>query len=59
MVTVFDGHNDVLLRLWGKKQGDPVKDFLIGDGQGHMDLPRMLRGGFAGGFFAIFAPSPQ
>ncbi len=59
MVSVFDGHNDVLLRLWSKKQGDPVKDFLRGDGEGHMDLPRMLRGGFAGGFFAIFAPSPH
>jgi membrane dipeptidase len=59
VVSVFDGHNDVLLRLWSKKQGDPVKDFLRGDGEGHMDLPRMLRGGFAGGFFAIFAPSPH
>ena len=59
MVSVFDGHNDVLLRLWSKKQGDPVKDFLDGDGQGHMDLPRMIKGGFAGGFFAIFAPSPH
>lgn len=59
LVSVFDGHNDVLLRLWSKKQGDPVKDFLDGDGQGHMDLPRMIKGGFAGGFFAIFAPSPH
>jgi len=24
-----------------------------GDGKGHLDLPRMQRGGFAGGFFAI------
>lgn len=59
MVSVFDGHNDVLLRLWSKKHGDPVRDFLDGDGQGHMDLPRMIKGGFAGGFFAIFAPSPH
>jgi len=54
---VFDGHNDVLLRLWLKKQGDPVRDFLDGDGKGHMDLPRMIKGGMAGGFFAIFVPS--
>ncbi len=59
LVPVFDGHNDVLLRLWGKKSGDPVAAFLKGDGEGHLDLPRMIRGGFAGGFFAIFVPSPQ
>ena len=59
MVPVFDGHNDVLLRLWGKKAGDPVAAFLNGDGEGHLDLPRMIKGGFAGGFFAIFVPSPQ
>ena len=59
LLPVFDGHNDVLLRLWSKKSGDPVADFINGDGQGHLDLPRMIKGGFAGGFFAIFAPSPQ
>ncbi len=59
MIPVFDGHNDVLLRLWSKKAGDPVASFLTGDGEGHMDLPRMVKGGFAGGFFAIFVPSPQ
>ena len=59
MVAVFDGHNDVLLRLWSKKGGDAVMDFLKGDGQGHLDLPRMIKGGMAGGFFAIFAPNPQ
>jgi membrane dipeptidase len=59
LVPVFDGHNDVLLRLWSKKAGDPVASFLAGDGEGHLDLPRMVKGGFAGGFFAIFVPSPQ
>ena len=58
MVPVFDGHNDVLLRLWMKKQADPIADFLNGDEGGHLDLPRMIKGGFQGGFFAIFAPSP-
>ena len=56
-VPVFDGHNDVLLRLWVKTGGDPVTDFLQGDGLGHLDMPRMKKGGFAGGFFAIFAPT--
>lgn len=59
MIPVFDGHNDVLLKLWLKKGGDKVADFIKGDGEGHMDLPRMIKGGFAGGFFAIFVPSPQ
>jgi len=55
---VFDGHNDVLLRLF-KKTGTstPEHDFLLGDGEGHLDLPRMLQGGFAGGLFAVYVPS--
>ncbi len=57
-MQVFDGHNDVLLRLWLKKDSDPVRDFIDGDGKGHIDLPRMIKGGMAGGFFAIFVP-PQ
>ena len=57
-MQIFDGHNDVLLRLWMKKDSDPVRDFLDGDGKGHVDLPRMVKGGMAGGFFAIFVP-PQ
>src|SRR6185436_13445961 len=40
-----------------KTGGDPVADFLQGDGLGHLDMPRMKEGGFAGGFFAIFAPT--
>jgi membrane dipeptidase len=56
-IPVFDGHNDVLLRLWSKVGSDGVADFLTGDGLGHIDLPRMNAGGFAGGMFAIFAPS--
>ena len=59
MIPVFDGHNDVLLRLWSKTSGDPVRAFLDGDNEGHLDLPRMIKGGFAGGFFAIFVPSPN
>ena len=58
-IPVFDGHNDVLLRLWLKKEGDPVADFIDGDGKGHMDLPRMVKGQMAGGFFAIYVPNPD
>ncbi|MGQ0484361.1 MAG: dipeptidase [Hyphomicrobiales bacterium] len=56
-IPIFDGHNDVLLRLWLKKTGDPVADFIAGDGKGHLDLPRMAAGGFAGGMFAVFVPN--
>ncbi len=54
---VFDGHNDVLLRLWLKKSTKAVSDFIDGEATGHLDLPRMHDGGFAGGLFAIYTPS--
>lgn len=53
---VFDGHNDLLLRM-KMRPGDPVGDFLRGGQGGHLDLPRMLEGGFGGGLFAVFVPS--
>jgi membrane dipeptidase len=59
LVPVFDGHNDVLLRLWSKTNGTSAADFLDGDGLGHMDLPRMKKGAMAGGLFAVFVPSQQ
>lgn len=54
---VFDGHNDVLLRLL---QAPDRREaiWLTGEGKGHLDLPRMKAGGFAAGFFAIYIPSP-
>jgi membrane dipeptidase len=58
-VPIFDGHNDVLLRLWMKTNGREVPDFIEGDGLGHMDLPRMKAGHMAGGLFAVFAPSRE
>jgi membrane dipeptidase len=55
-MPVFDGHNDVLLRLMrGKIQ--PEKAFLDGDNIGHLDWPRMKQGGMFGGFFAVYVPS--
>ncbi len=54
---VFDGHNDVLLRLWLKKSTKAVSDFVDGEATGHLDLPRMNDGGFVGGLFAIYTPS--
>ena len=57
LVPVFDGHNDVLLRLMRRGGANPERAFLDGENVGHLDWPRMRAGGFAGGFFAIFVPS--
>lgn len=57
MIPVFDGHNDLLLRMHNAPaQRDAIWDGR--EGKGHLDLPRMKAGGFAGGFFAIYIPSP-
>lgn len=53
---IIDGHNDVLLRLHEKESAAKARDFVAGDGLGHLDLPRIQAGGMAGGFFAIFSP---
>jgi membrane dipeptidase len=60
MTLVFDGHNDVLLRLARKSEPDGgVASFLAGDGAGQLDLPRAKAGGFVGGLFAVFVPSHE
>ena len=57
MLPIFDGHNDVLLRLMKKSEPDGgAASFLDGDGAGHLDLPRAKAGGLAGGLFAVFVP---
>ncbi|MFZ1471018.1 MAG: dipeptidase [Paracoccaceae bacterium] len=58
MQPVFDGHNDLLLRLF-QAPDRRAEIFLTGEGKGHLDLPRMRAGGFAGGMFAIYVPSPS
>ncbi len=59
-LPVFDGHNDVLLRLreLGRPDGG-VRAFLEGGAGGHLDLPRAREGGLFGGLFAAFTPSRQ
>jgi membrane dipeptidase len=52
-IPVFDGHNDVVLRL------DEGRSFVEESGDGHLDLARARRGGFAGGLFAIFVSGPE
>ncbi len=56
-IPVFDGHNDTLLHLAIKSPGTE-EDFLTGR-EGHIDLPKAKAGGFAGGLFAMFAPSTK
>src|SRR3954449_7191616 len=51
MIPVFDGHNDALTR-------EDAADFAAGRDGGHLDLPRARAGGFAGGIFALFTPTP-
>jgi membrane dipeptidase len=59
MQLVFDGHNDVLLRLWHtrKSGADPIQEFTNGTQAGHIDGPRAKAGGLAGGFCAVYVPS--
>jgi membrane dipeptidase len=60
MLPIFDGHNDVLLRLIRKAEADDgVDSFLKGDGEGQLDLPRAKAGGLAGGLFAVFVRTKE
>ena len=55
---IFDGHNDTLLRFYNHDDLD-LSDFLGEMDGGHIDLARARRGGFAGGFFAVFVPNQE
>ncbi|MCH4547975.1 dipeptidase [Rhizobium changzhiense] len=59
MQFVFDGHNDVLLRLWthSKDGSDPIAEFADGTTVGHIDAHRAREGGLSGGLCAIYIPS--
>ncbi len=56
--SIFDGHNDTLLRFY---QNDDVAypDFFTEMDGGHIDLVRARQGGFAGGFFAVYVPNRE
>jgi len=45
--VIVDGHNDLVLHRWR------------GEETTHMDLDAAREGGFAGGFFALYVPSPS
>ena len=54
MTLIFDGHNDILLRLWMNDDAEG-KGFVEGMDT-HIDANKAKAGGLAGGFFAIFTP---
>ncbi len=56
--AIFDGHNDVLLKLYRAGGASAVQGFVEGNA-GAIDVPAAQAGGFAGGLFAVFVPSPM
>jgi membrane dipeptidase len=44
---IIDGHNDLVLRVWRGEESE------------HLVLDAALAAGFAGGFFALYVPSPR
>jgi membrane dipeptidase len=58
-VAILDAHNDALLRLYRRGGTDAPRAFIDGEVKGHLDVPKAQHGGFAGGLFAIFVPSPR
>lgn len=55
--AIFDGHNDVLLKLFKAGGLSASESFLTGR-EGAIDVPSARVGGFGGGFFAVYVPSP-
>lgn len=54
---VFDGHNDVLLKLYRAGGVSAAASFMSGCA-GAIDVPSAKAGGLGGGFFAVYVPSP-
>lgn len=55
---IFDGHNDLLLKLF-RSGGLSARGIFETGSDGHLDIAKANSGGFAGGFFAVFVPSPM
>jgi len=56
---VFDGHNDMLLKLWQQSAADAPSRFHQGNTHNHIDAVKAREGHLAGGLCAIFPPSPD
>ena len=57
-IPVFDGHNDVLTKIY-RSGGVPAAEEFLSDSNMHIDLGKARRGKFVGGFFAIWVASPD
>ena len=55
--VIFDGHNDVLLKLHMAGGLSATESFLTGR-DGAIDAVSAKKGKFGGGFFAVYVPSP-
>jgi len=54
---IFDGHEDFITQVRMRTRGFPPKpprDFLTASDEGHVDLPRAMRGGLGGCFTSIY-----
>ena len=58
-IPYFDGHNDVLLKLLYSKNKIKINDFIEGNENYHIDIPKINKSNFIGGFFAIFSPNEK
>ncbi|MBT5583247.1 MAG: membrane dipeptidase [Phycisphaerae bacterium] len=56
MLSVIDGHNDTLTRIFAEGGGGNDA-FLNGQDEGHLDLPKAMAGGYSAGLFAIYIRS--
>ena len=54
---IFDGHNDALLKIY-RTGGLSATDTFATGRDGAIDLVKAKAGGFSGGFFAVYIPSP-
>ena len=58
-VPYFDGHNDTLLKLYYSNSKIKINDFIEGNNNYHIDMPKIKKANFIGGFFAIFSPNEK
>ena len=56
-MKIFDGHNDILNKINDSEDPKNTRAFLE-SGEGHLDFPRAIKAGFAGGFFAVYSSDP-
>ena len=55
-IICFDGHNDILSKIWSTKNSS-ANCFIDGFDEAEIDLPKAKSGGLRGGLCAIFPPS--